>query len=98
MSRLNDVGGLQGFGAVPQDPDEKPFHADWEAHVFAMNRVLIKAGIYNLDEFRDAVENFPAQRYLSSSYFERRFFAIRTLCVAKGLLTAAEVDDALRAG
>jgi hypothetical protein len=30
-----------------------------EAHVLAMNRALIGRGVYNLDEFRDAVERDP---------------------------------------
>ena len=52
--------------AIEQDEDEPPFHADWEAHVFALNRALLGAGIYNLDEFRDAVERIPPQEYLAA--------------------------------
>ncbi len=91
MSRVNDVGGVQGFGPVVQEADEPPFHADWEAHVFAMNRALIGAGVYNLDEFRDAIERMPPADYLASSYYEKWFHAITTLCVEKGVLTADEV-------
>src|ERR1700686_4465725 len=39
MSRLNDVGGMHGFGAIERVPDEPPFHAEWEARVFALNRL-----------------------------------------------------------
>ena len=98
MSRVNDVGGVVGFGPVEREAVEPPFHADWEAHVFAMNRALIGAGVYNLDEFRDAIERMPPQDYLASSYYEKWFFAVRTLCVEKGVLTAEEVERALRAG
>ena len=91
MSRVNDVGGMQGFGPVEPELDEPPFHADWEAHVFAVNRALIGHGIYNLDEFRDAVERMPAQEYLGSSYYEKWFAAVTTLLVEKGVLTAEEV-------
>jgi nitrile hydratase len=83
---------------VQREPAEPPFHADWEAHVFAMNRALIGAGVYNLDEFRDAIERMPPQHYFASSYYEKWFHAVRTLCVEKGVLTAEEVDRALRAG
>jgi nitrile hydratase len=92
MGRINDVGGMQGFGAVEPDPDQEPFHADWEAHVYAMNRALIGRGVYNLDEFRDAVERMPPQHYLASSYYEKWLHAITTLCVEKGVLTEAEVQ------
>ena len=98
MSRMNDVGGVQGFGPVEQELDEPPFHTDWEAHVFAMNRALLGAGVYALDEFRDAIERMDPQHYLASSYYEKWFHAVRTLCVQKGVLTTEEVDDALLAG
>ena len=93
MSRVHDVGGMQGFGPVEQEADEPPFHADWEAHVFAMNRALIGRGVYNLDEFRDAIERMPPQQYLASSYYERWLHAITTLLVEKGVLSAQEVAD-----
>jgi nitrile hydratase len=96
VARVNDVGGMQGFAAVEQELDEPPFHADWEAHVFAMNRALIGAGVYNLDEFRDAVERMPPQAYLAASYYERWFAAVTTLLVEKGVL--AEGDLPVREG
>ena len=92
MARINDVGGMQGFAAIVQEPDEPPFHSDWEAHVFAMNRALIGRGVYNLDEFRDAVERMPPAQYLESSYYEKWFHAVTTLLVEKGVLSADEVS------
>jgi len=92
MSRINDVGGMDGFPPVEQEAGEPPFHADWEAHVFAINRALIGQGVYNLDEFRDAIERMPPQEYLAASYYERWFQAITTLLVDKGVLTAQEVS------
>ncbi|MEO6087104.1 MAG: hypothetical protein ABIQ18_28725 [Umezawaea sp.] len=94
MSRINDVGGMQGFPPIEQELDEPPFHADWEAHVFTMNSALIGKGVYNLDEFRDAVERLPPQEYLESSYYERWFRAITTLLVEKGVCTAEEIAGA----
>ena len=40
----------------------------------------------------------PPQEYLASSYYEKWFSAVRTLCVEKGVLTAEEVERALHAG
>jgi nitrile hydratase len=91
MARINDVGGLTGFAPLVPEQDEPPFHADWEAHVFALNGALIRRGIYNLDEFRDAVERIPPGEYLASSYYEKWFRAISTLLVDKGVLTAEEI-------
>ena len=83
MPRTNDVGGRDGFGPVVKELDEPPFHADWEANVMAMNRALIGQGIYNLDEFRDAVERTMSHE---SSYYENWFRAIRTLLEEKGVV------------
>lgn len=94
MARINDVGGMQGFAPLRPEPDEPPFHADWEAHVFAMNRALIGRGIYNLDEFRDAIERLPPQVYLASSYYEKWLHAITALLAEKGVLTEAELAQA----
>ncbi|MGH3342114.1 MAG: hypothetical protein ACRDPK_04365 [Carbonactinosporaceae bacterium] len=90
MSRIHDVGGMQGFPPIEQEMDEPAFHADWEAHVFAINRALIGHGIYNLDEFRDAIERMPPQQYLAASYYEKWFHAVTTLLVEKGVLSAEE--------
>ena len=92
MARVNDVGGTEGFGPLDLDDHPPGFGADWEARVFAMNRALIGRGVYNLDEFRDAIERMPPQEYLASSYYEKWFSAITTLLVEKGVLTAADVQ------
>jgi nitrile hydratase accessory protein len=91
VSRINDVGGMQGFPAVVEEPDEPPFHADWEAHVFALNAALLRRGVYNLDEFRDAIERMPPQEYLAASYYERWLAAITTLLADKGVAHPEEL-------
>ncbi|MFD9208839.1 hypothetical protein ACFVZM_21490 [Streptomyces sioyaensis] len=88
MSRVNDVGGQTGFGALEIEADEPPFHADWEARVFALNSTLVRNGVYRLDEFRDAVERLAPQQYLAASYYERWLLAIETLLAERGLLDA----------
>jgi nitrile hydratase subunit beta len=91
LGRINDVGGMQGFPPVREEMDEPPFHAGWEAHVFALNRALIGRGVYNLDEFRDAIERIPPQEYLAASYYEKWLRAITMLLAEKGVLTEEEM-------
>jgi nitrile hydratase len=79
MSRVNDVGGQSGFGPVAVEPDEPPFHADWEARVYALNVALLRRGVYTLDQFRDAIERMPPGEYLAASYYERWLHAVETL-------------------
>ncbi|GAC1323008.1 MAG: hypothetical protein NVSMB22_10290 [Chloroflexota bacterium] len=93
MSRINDVGGMHGFGVIPTDLDGPPFHADWEAHVYALNRALLGRGLYNLDEFRDAIERMAPAAYLAASYYERWLAAIVTLLEEKNVLSATELAD-----
>ena len=82
MARVNDVGGQSGFGPVAVEPDEPPFHADWEARVYALNVAMLRRGVYNLDQFRDAIERMPPGEYLAASYYERWLHAVEALTSA----------------
>jgi nitrile hydratase len=79
VARVNDVGGQTGFGPLRIEPDEPPFHADWEARVYALNVAMLRRGAYDLDRFRDAIERMPPEEYLAASYYERWLHAIDTL-------------------
>ncbi len=82
---MNDVGGMHGFGPIDTSDPGGAFHHEWEARVFALNRLLMKAGIYNLDEFRDAVERMDPAGYLQASYYERWLHGVETLLAEKGI-------------
>jgi nitrile hydratase len=76
---------MHGFGPIERESDEGPFHAEWEARVFALNRVLLAHDVYNLDQFRAAVEAIEPARYFGLSYYERWLAAIETLLAARGI-------------
>jgi nitrile hydratase subunit beta len=97
MSRINDVGGMEGFGPIDTADEEPGFAADWEARVWALNVTLIGQGRYTVDEFRDAIERMPPDEYLAASYYERWLAAITTLLVDKGLVAAHDLAEALAA-
>ncbi|WP_147260434.1 SH3-like domain-containing protein [Pseudonocardia hierapolitana] len=84
MSRVNDVGGQSGFGPILVAEDEPPFHADWEARVYALNVAMLRQGVYDLDQFRDAIERMPPAEYLAASYYERWLHAVETLTTGHG--------------
>lgn len=88
LRRPHDIGGSPEYGAVDTADDREPFHHEWEARVFALNRVLLKQGVYTLDEFRDAIERMPPQAYHRAPYYERWLHAIEDLLARKGLLDA----------
>ena len=81
------MGGQTGFGPVPVDENGEPaFHADWEARVYALAKVLQQRGLFNGDELRDAIERLPPSEYLTASYYERWLGAVELLVAEKGLL------------
>lgn len=87
MSRAHDVGGKEGFGPIVREKDEPPFHHAWEARVFALNKVLLGKGLYDLDEFRFAIERLPAEIVKRSGYYEKWLAAIEMLLREKGRLS-----------
>lgn len=97
MSRVNDVGGMEGFGPIDIDDEAPGFGADWEARVWALNVTLVGQGHYTVDEFRDAIERMPPDEYLAAAYYERWLAAITTLLVEKGLVADGDLAEALAA-
>ena len=91
MNGVHDMGGMHGFGAIPIEEDEPVFHAAWEGRVLAMQGRGRRLGLFNLDEFRHAIERMPAAGYLAAGYYERWLTAIETLLVEKGVVSAEEL-------
>ncbi len=85
VSRVHDVGGQSGFGPVPQAENGQPFHADWEARVYALSGVLRGRGVFTTDEFRDAIESLPPEEYLALPYYERWLAALESLLERRGV-------------
>ncbi len=52
----------------------------------------MKLGIFNMDEYRHAIERMEPRHYLSASYYERSLTSLATLCVEKGILTQEELE------
>jgi hypothetical protein len=88
VSRVHDMGGQTGFGPVPTEDDGQFFHADWEARVYAIIRMLQRRGVINaaFDDLRDAIERIPPAEYLAMSYYERWLRAAEMLLAERGLL------------
>src|SRR5678815_3030362 len=92
MDGIHDLGGRQGFGKVRHSPTAEAFHEDWEKRVNALYSLAVRLGIFNMDEYRHAIERMEPRHYLSASYYERSLTSLATLCVEKGILTAEELD------
>lgn len=92
MNGIHDMGGMTDFGPVRLEPDEPPFHADWERRVLGMVRNVID-GAYNWDEFRFAIERLDPVVYLSASYYERWLTALERYLVEKGVVDEEELRE-----
>lgn len=92
MDGVHDMGGRQGFGRVRYTLKAQTFHEPWEKRVNALYSLAVKLGIFNMDEYRHAIERMEPRHYLSASYYERSLTSSATLCVEKGIVTKEELD------
>jgi nitrile hydratase len=87
MDSMHDLGGKQGFGPVVHSRNAPVFHAAWEVRANALYSLAVKRGVFNMDEYRHAIERMTPQHYLMASYYERSLTGLATLCVEKGLVS-----------
>ena len=92
MDGMHDLGGKQGFGPVRYSHEARAFHADWEVRINALYAHVVKLGVFNMDEYRHAIERMDPRHYLTASYYERTLTSLATLCVEKGVLTHEELE------
>jgi nitrile hydratase len=92
MDGIHDMGGRQGFGRVRHSPKAQAFHETWERRVNALYSLAVRSGVFNMDEYRHAIERMEPRHYLAASYYERSLTSLATLCVEKGLVTREELE------
>src|SRR3979409_1619544 len=92
MDGMHDLGGKQGFGRVRYALNAQVFHEPWERRVNALYSLAVKLGIFNMDEYRHAIERMEPRHYLSASYYERSLTSLATLCVERGIVTKEELE------
>ena len=92
MDGMHDIGGKQGFGPVRHVPQAPVFHEDWEKRMNALYGLAVRHGIFNMDEYRHAIERMEPRHYMNASYYERTLTSLATLCVEKGVVTRDELE------
>jgi nitrile hydratase subunit beta len=93
MDGVHDLGGKQGFGPVRYTHDAQAFHERWEVRVNSLYAHAVRRGIFNMDEYRHAIERMDPRHYLTASYYERSLTSLATLCVEKGLVPREELEQ-----
>jgi nitrile hydratase beta subunit len=96
MDGIHDLGGKQGFGPIRYTHHASAFHADWDVRANSLYVFAVRRGIFNMDEYRHAIERMDPRHYLTASYYERSLTSLATLLVEKGVVTHAELEQ--RAG
>ena len=96
MDGMHDLGGRQGFGPIRYTHDARPFHETWEVRVNSLYAFAVRSGLFNMDEYRHAIERMEPRHYLTASYYERSLTGLATLLVEKGVVTREELEH--RAG
>ena len=92
MDGVHDLGGMHGFGPVDREGSETPFHGAWEPAVHAMVQAGRMHGVFNIDEFRHAIERMNPSAYLGVTYYEKWLDAFARLLVEKGVVAPEELE------
>ena len=92
MTRVHDMGGRFGYGAVQPEPDGIVFNGPWQARALALTLAAGALGHWNLDMSRHARERLHPREYARFSYFEKWLAALTNLLVETRIL---EVEDLL---
>ena len=92
MDGIHDLGGKQGYGPVRYTHDATAFHAPWEVRANSLYAFAVRAGLFNMDEYRHAIERMDPRHYLTASYYERSLTALLSLCVEKGVVSREELE------
>ena len=86
----------RGFGPVPIEQDEPVFHADWEPSVIAGILTTISAGLYNVDQFREGMDELEPLSYLTLGYYGRWLHTLEVNCVQSGVFSAEDLEGRIQ--
>ena len=92
MDGIHDMGGRQGFGRVRYTLNATAFHEPWEVRANSLYAFAVRSGLFNMDEYRHAIERMEPRHYLTASYYERSLTSLATLCVEKGIVSREELE------
>ena len=92
MDGVHDLGGRQGFGPVRHTLNAQAFHEPWERRANALWALALRHGLFNMDEYRHAIERMEPRHYIAASYYERLLTSVASLCVEKGVFPQDELE------
>lgn len=92
MTRIHDMGGRFGDGAVtPDAPDAQVFETGWHARACAVTVATGALGEWSIDRSRWFRECLAPKDYAAFSYYEKWMAGLADLLVDRGLVTPEEL-------
>lgn len=92
---VHDLGGVTGYGPVPHDADEPPFHADWERRVFGLLGAVTSATARRPGEFRYVLERLNPADYFDNGYYGRWLAGFEVLLGEYGVISPGAMNGAI---
>ena len=74
------------------EENEPVFHDDWEGRVIAGILATIGAGLYNVDQFREQIDEIEPLAYIELGYYRRWLHTLEANCVRTGVFTPEEIE------
>lgn len=94
---MHDIGGVGRFLCEPVDPSPHTL-TDFDKQVDALRQILGMKQVMSVDELRRGIEAIPEAEYHRLSYYQRWIRSIADTLLAKGVIDAAALRDALGQG
>jgi nitrile hydratase beta subunit len=91
MDGVHDLGGVEGFGAIPVETDEPVYHHEWEGRIMAIRILMSAWRKWNIDAGRHSLERLAPADYLSWSYYQKWAASVADLAAGAGLISRAEL-------
>lgn len=99
MDGVHDLGGTDGLGPIERGEDESGvepyFHEEWEKDVFSLLPQTMGQELYNIDEFRHAIERMGPAHYLDSTYYEHWLHAMEDRLIEHDVISEEELSSRL---
>ncbi|MFG6535059.1 nitrile hydratase subunit beta [Sulfitobacter sp. 1A16787] len=92
MTRVHDMGGRFGDGAVVPEGEDVIFHADWHRRALALTLATGTLGKWNIDVSRHARECLAPTDYMRFSYYEKWIAGVADMLVARGVVSREELS------
>ena len=91
MTRVHDMGGRFGDGAVTPEAEDVVFHADWHPRALALTLATGALGKWNIDVSRHTRECLGPTDYARFSYYEKWIAGVADILVARGVVSREEL-------